>query len=97
MKLQGFKLTNKVTTASTFLEAVDVNAAFESFAHSQGAASFATLTCPAFGTPLDTSLFEVTPVYWKSKAMRGRFSTKAKALAACAVKAVTGEVHYYMA
>lgn len=97
MKLQGFKLNNKATGASTFIEAVDVDAAFESFAQSHGATSFATLTCAAFGTPMDKSLFEVVPVYWKSNALRGRFSTKAKALAACAAKAIPGDVHLYMA
>ena len=85
------------TAASTFVEAVDVEAAFESFAQAHGASSFATLTCSAFGTPLDKSLFETTPVYWKSEALRGRFSSKAKALAACAAKAITGDVHLYLA
>lgn len=97
VKLQGFKLTNKVTTASTFVEAVDVDAAFESFAQFHGATSFATLTCAAFGTPMDKSLFEVAPVYWKSDALRGRFSTEAKALAACTAKGIPGNVHLYLA
>jgi hypothetical protein len=97
MKLQGFKLTNKVTAASTFVEAVDAEVAFEIFAQSQGANSFAELKCAAFGTALDKCLFEVVAVYWKSDALRGRFSTRAKALAACAAKAITGDVHLYFA
>lgn len=97
MKLQGFKLNNKATGASTFVEAVDIDAAFETFAQSQGAISFATLTCAAFGAPMVKSLFEVIPVYWKSNALPGRFSTKDKALVACAAKAIPGNVHLFVA
>lgn len=97
MKLQGFKLTNKATAVSMFVEAVDVDAAFERFAQSHGVASFASMTCAVFGTPLDKSLFEIVPVYWKSDAVRGRFSTRAKALAACAARSITGDVHLHLA
>lgn len=81
MKLNAYMIINKVAGGKVFVEAADIDEAFD-IALPKG-----TLDS-AFGEVLHKSLFEIVQVYWKSEVVRGRFTTKEKAEQACRDKGV---------
>lgn len=81
MKLNAYMIINKVAGCKVFVEAINLDSAFDLAVPSGTVDS-------SFGEVLDKSLFEVVQVYWKSEALRGRFTTKEKAEQACKDKGV---------
>jgi hypothetical protein len=88
MKVQAFKITNKVNNKAAFVEATSAEVVLDAFAKANGAERFEDLKCSIFGTDVPRALFAITPIFWKSYEVRGRFTSKEAAEEACKAKGV---------
>lgn len=93
MKLQSYKVTCVANAVVNHVEAVSVDDALNKAAQAEGFEGFEAWKCKALGDKITPNVLAVSVGYWKSEAVRGRFTTKQKAMDACKAKGIDPAMH----